>query len=685
LASHLTRSAMPEQRSWGPPGQPEDPAKERLDSWKEIAAHFKRGVTTVQRWEQQEGLPVHRHPHAKRGSVYAFKVELDRWWQNGQHRLSAEESEAGAQPTPGALQRRWLRWVIGLVAGLGLGAAVWVRSAISKSTPPSREVPLTTFEGHETFPAISPDGRQVAFVWDGGTATAPAQLYVQLVGIGDPLQLTRGRAGVSHPAWSPDGRQLAFLRRSTEGPSDVVVIPALGGPERRLTSTLCVACGLSWSPDGKVLAVPDKGSPNEPDGLFLVSAETATKSRLTSSPAQATWMRGDSRPAFSPDGRSLAFLRSESFVAPDIYLISVAAGGAPTRIVRGFRRISSLDWTADGRSLVFAGGGTPDGLWRVSDRGGEPQALPMEAGGQVTSVSIARSAARLAYSREVHDFNIWRVKGPTGEGDVAPIRLIASTRQDSFPSYSPDGTQIAFQSDRSGRYQVWSCASDGGNCRQLTSDGGNHPAWSPDGRKIAFSCGFADDAPGVCVIEADGSSQNRLTPAVTVFGHSWRPSWSSDGRWIYFTRPVGLPRIVQVWRIPAGGGDPQQLTKGGGNNGRESSDGRFVYYSKRPGQVATPLWRVPTVGGEEALVLDRRPHFMNWSLWRENIVYVNDGEDGATIEVFDPRTRTIREIAALGRDAPPVLGLSVSPDGKWIVYGRDDVAGSDLMLIDGFR
>jgi hypothetical protein len=99
-----------------------------------------------------------------------------------------------------------------------------------------------------------------------------------------------------------------------------------------------------------------------------------------------------------------------------------------------------------------------------------------------------------------------------------------------------------------------------------------------------------------------------------------------------------------------------------------------------------PIWKVPAEGGDEALVLDKRPHWMSWTLWRESIVYVNpEGATGPTIEQFDLRNGTVTEVVALGRETQPGIGLSVSPDGQWIVYSRDDLAGSDLMLIEGFR
>src|ERR1700682_6136405 len=79
----------------------------RLNSWKEIAAYLQKDVRTVQRWEKNEGLPVHRKPHNKLSSVYAYESELDEWWNLGRHPLPAasrcpSDSE-GQPPRPGRL------------------------------------------------------------------------------------------------------------------------------------------------------------------------------------------------------------------------------------------------------------------------------------------------------------------------------------------------------------------------------------------------------------------------------------------------------------------------------------------------------------------------------------------------------------------------------------------------------
>ena len=115
---------------------------DRLDSWKEIAAHLNRSVRTVTRWEREEGLPVHRHLHSKSGSVYAYKAELDDWWTNRGVRVEASDSEGQSSRFRSARPL----WIVAstLAALLALSAIVWLSHAPRPSLPDSRLIPLTT-------------------------------------------------------------------------------------------------------------------------------------------------------------------------------------------------------------------------------------------------------------------------------------------------------------------------------------------------------------------------------------------------------------------------------------------------------------------------------------------------------------------------------------------------------------
>lgn len=569
-----------------------------------------------------------------------------------------------------------------VVLALTIGIAGWF--VISRLTsepfaPAMRIVPLTSFSGSESQAAFSPDGKQIAFVWDGEKADN-SDIYVKLIDAGVPLRLTTNPAQEINPVWSPDGRYLAFLRRGAEG-SAIYLVPSLGGTERKLTEVSAINYGsyLDWSPDGKLLAVVDKSAQQEPYSIFLLSIETGEKQRLTSPSAE---YNGDSSPAFSPDGQTLAFIRIGSMGVSELYLVSVA-GGDPRRLTLDNTTLIGVAWTPDGNDLVFRsnrGGYTT--LWRISTSGGTPELLPV-VGENAIEPTVSRHTHHLAYTRRTVDSNIWRIEVTKRRGRAnSPTQLITSTRGDVSPQFSPDGKRIAFTSDRSGSAEIWVCDSQGLNPTQLTSFGGAHtgtPRWSPDAQHIAFDSrpeGHAD----IYVVSAEGGKPRRLTPEAS---EDVVPSWSSDGRWIYF----GSNRSgdSQVWKVPADGGEAVRVTKDGGFAAFESPDGKFIYYSKNR-DVRGPLWRLPAEGGEEIPVpgFTQTVPWGQWVVLDQGIYFVNAKSQSA-IEFFSFATGQVTQVAALEKRVFGGPSLSVSPDGRWILYAQIDHNDSDLMLVENFR
>jgi WD40 repeat protein len=185
---------------------------ERLDSWKEIARYLNRDVRTVARWEQTGGLPVHRRAKGRlKGSpVYAYKSELETWLRQTPPPTVEKEAEPG--PANAVGKRSQALWVAGMILVLAAGGATVRRWARSKpAAPPLRVVRLTSYAGVERFPAFSPDGKQIAFAWNG-VKHDNFDIYVRFLDGGEPLRLTTHPGVDGWPAWSPDGRMLAFAR-----------------------------------------------------------------------------------------------------------------------------------------------------------------------------------------------------------------------------------------------------------------------------------------------------------------------------------------------------------------------------------------------------------------------------------------------------------------------------------------
>ncbi len=403
---------------------------------------------------------------------------------------------------------------IATVLLLLLGTAYLVNHIRKPPPLPTEVLPLTTMEGIETDPALSPDGKQVAYIWNG-SEDGFYHIYVQLVSGGRPLQLTDASTNDCCPAWSPDGSEIAFQRRGAKG-AEIYSVSSLGGSETRLAVTPgfgFTAMRLDWSPDGSTIAVTDVDESDTPPGIFLLSTETGEKKRVTTPPAGDQIL--DIDPEISPDGRTLAFIRSKHgpMGVADIYVQPVEGGDA-IRVTTSELPLYDMDWTADGKALVYASIGRPTSdswLWTVPAGGGEPSRLPYGEGAQ--NVSIAHNGNRLVFSQKIEEVNIWRLNGPESSAPGPPTKLISSTRRDYQPQHSPDGSRIAFFSDRTGRGSIWICASDGSNPIELTQEEqAIWPSWSPSGRMIAFNAwdierGSAD----VYVIDAEGGFPRNLT------------------------------------------------------------------------------------------------------------------------------------------------------------------------------
>jgi Tol biopolymer transport system component len=598
-----------------------------------------------------------------------------------------EESDSGKLTgivQAGAPARRKARgmWALaGAAVLLIVAAAIGLWFLRPRSHPVPKIVPLTSYPGRQITPALSPDGKQVAFAWDGEKGDN-FDIYVKLVDAGTPLRLTDNPANENSPAWSPDGGYVAFCRVVGKN-REILVIPALGGPERRLGESAGCDSGMSWSPNGKFLALSDKSTAGPSMALYIRSFETGDKRQLTSPPNGDL---GDVAPAFSPDGKTLAFIRSHSTLAGGIYSLSISGNGEareePRRLTRDHPWIGGFDWTPDARTIVFSPGQFGNTtLWTIPASGGTPERLI--GGENASGISVSRASDRLVYSRVSLDYNIWRIPGPNAsDKNRAPTRFIASTRPDLEPQFSPNGKKIVFNSARSGTYAIWVCDRDGLNPVELASFNGTivgSPRWSPDSKWIAFESPKAGNSD-TYVISADGGPVRRLTAGPW---HNIRPSWSKDGRWIYF----GSNRSGdwQIWKQPAQGGTAVQVTKKGGREAFESLDGKVVYYTK---EGFTGIWEVPVQGGEETQVLDHGSQEL-WALTGEGIYLGEMASSIAPVLKFyrfaTRQTETFKEFSKETRLDYDSTAFSVSPDGQWIIYTQIDQAGSDLLLMENYR
>ena len=630
---------------------------------------------------------LQKDPDARFQSMVDLKRALEELREApGQQALADSAARRPAQPP------RFYRTALMIVfAGLLITTFGWWWSMRRRTDGPpvvAAPVPVTTYQGVEEYPTLSPDGDQVAF---SGNIDDPNNfdIYVKVIGAEPPLRLTQDPQADSFPAWSPDGRWIAFVR----GRRQLLLVSPLGGAERMIAEDLLAELGYEplvlWSPDSRNVITEIAPAPGQQSGTFAVSIVTGERRRLN-------WPAGAGRgvATFSKDGRVLAYAQFEArsgghparFSPPQLYVAAVSSNLEllrPRRIEWGKRwRLGGCAWTPGARGLICSLllPDTRQGLWRIDTEGNAaPQVLPLTE----DSWNPRIAGSRLVFERFKFDTDIWRVPNPAYQtADAAPVRLISSTRPDRQAQYSPDGKSIAFASSRSGPFEVWVAAADGSAPRMLTSLSGLGrdlaPRWSPDGNSIVFGSNQS-----IYVVAAAGGVAQRLVSDPPLKA-SW-PSYSHDGLWIYFCVEG------QVWRMPRAGGAASQITRHGGSQPLESPDGRHLFFVKEEGG-GQGLWRIPSQGGPESRVMEQLSvtqfgggKFASAKDGLFCIRYVNPDHKTA-IDVVDPATGAVRQVRTL--HVPQRFnddGLSVSPDGRWFLYTAFEIPESDLMQIENFH
>jgi dipeptidyl aminopeptidase/acylaminoacyl peptidase len=290
-------------------------------------------------------------------------------------------------------------------------------------------------------------------------------------------------------------------------------------------------------------------------------------------------------------------------------------------------------------------------------------------------ISVAPDSKRIVAWLVQQDTDIWRLPGPKWPADVkapAAERLIASSYDDVSPDYSPDGKRIAFESERTGNQEIWSVDSDGHDAVQVTNFAGppvGTPRWSPDGTRIAFDSRKYENAD-IFVIGANGGEAVRITsePSNEVL-----PAWSSDGKWIYFVSD--RTGREEIWKAPSGGGPAVQVTRGGAANARTVSGEPWLYYRGSDGILV----RMSQDGGI--------PQKLAVAAWGRNWAPFGD-----QLLAYDNSGLYVAEAghASLLRTMPPPAsprslrtpGISVSPDGRWVVLSLTALDRGDLVLLE---
>lgn len=554
------------------------------------------------------------------------------------YRLRVEGVDQSPSPNP-----RLKRWTLGLLAAalllvLLIAAIAWTGRREIRWTADTMR-PLTRDAGVEVSPALSPDGRQIAYASSPDFAT-PTDIYLRGTALGEtrPLQITATPTAESSPAWSPDGVRLAYVGTGPGEPCAIIVINPPDSTERIVGRCRdAVSTKIDWL--GARAIIFSDGPKDGPWRLFELDIETGQAKPLTS-PGQR--LLGDSAPSVSPDGRQIAFRRTVTHGNDDILVLDRASGAVRPLGVGGWKGIG-IAWASDSRTLFLTSNRGGDfGLWTVdTGRQVSPQRvsqgiLPL---GQISADRNGNLAVETIRTRA----NLFAFS----EGGRS-WQITTSGGNDWDPDVDRKG-RIAFGSDVSGSNELWMMAA-GEEPLLLTRLQGSYvysPRWSPDGRRIAF-IGVREGRNDVYTIDADGARLRKLTGDGTNKG---TVAWSGPADILYTEEGPDGWRVVRL-----GSAGTKNVVAGGQGLVilRRSPDGMLFGRG-----IAPAILRLQEESGrlERTDTRISAPIGEAWAAGQHGIYWIDGGFGGPWAIRFTSWNGQMRVVGNLQSLARPALAL----------------------------
>ncbi len=666
----------------------EKPSEKRLDSWKEIAAYLNRDVTTVQRWEKREGMPVHRHLHDRVGSVYAFRAELDQWAQS--RNLRAEQSNAVSSPSaatptdsPSVSSRtsnRGQLFIVSLAALilLVLGAGFWLyRTEYFWRNPitDARFQVITDFDGVEQAAAVSRDGHFVAFLSD---RDGQMDVWVAQVGSGEFHNLTRGSApelvnpSVRTLGFSPDGAFVTFWVRTKNGSGNgdisIWAVPTLGGQPRPYLEG---AAEYDWSGDGVRLAYHTPG-PGDP--LFVSDGRRSEGQRIFTAPPGLH----SHFPLWAPDGRFIYFIQGTLPDKLDIWRTR-PSGGTPERITSQNAHLSHPVFL-DQRTLLYLASDSDTSalsLYSVDVERRIPHRLT-SGPERYTSLAASADGHRLALTLATPKKTFWRLSLSDSPAQISAAVPISITTSTGFsPSFGPGF--LAYISSTGTSESIWKFGA--GSSTELWRGEGAQifggPVISPDGRSIAFSV-RQRGMTQLYAVQSDGTNARVVNHSLDLQGN---PAWAPDGKSLTSAaNDHGVPRL---FRVPVDGSSPALFVREYSIDPTWAPDGSFVLYS---GPDIGTTFSVKAVSADgtshilPGLTLTRGARHLAFLSGSAAVVFLRGDIQHKNLWVRDLKTGVERQLTAVPSDFD-IQDFSISPDGREVVLERAQER-SDIVLLD---
>ena len=674
------------------PGTPPPirPLEDRLDSWKEIAAYLNRDVTTVQRWEKREGMPVHRHVHDRMGSVYASRAELDAW-ALGRNLRAAQENEndappliAAAPPQPAVSTSR-SKWTFVLplaVAGvaLAIGAGLWFQRKEYFWRNPiadARFQTVTDFDGVAQAATVSRDGHFVAFLSD---RDGQMDVWVTQVGSGQFHNLTRGSApelvnpSVRALGFAPDGSLVTFWVRKKDGSSGgddigIWAVPTLGGQPKPYLEGVAE---FDWSRDSSQLTYHTPG-PGDP--LFVSNGDRRSEGQpIFSAPAGLH----SHFPLWAPDTAFIYFVQGSLPDKLDIWRIR-PGGGIPERITSHNGRVTH-PVLLDKRTLMYLAS-DPDGSgpWLYSMDVEHRISHRLTSGlDRYTSLAASADGRRLVVTLASPKRTLWRLRIADSHSEMPTAAQIQLTTGTGFSPRLGLNYLLYVSATGTGE-SIWKLANGTGT--ELWSGQGAQifggPAISLDGRYIVFSVRQHGQRL-LYVMQADGTNARIVTDSLDLQG---APAWAPDGQSITSAADDhGVPRL---FRVPIDGRSPALLVQEYSVDPVWAPDGRFVVYS---GPDIGTTFSVKAVTTEAvarplpALTLTRGARHLTFLRGGRALVFLRGEIQHKDLWLIDMETGTEQQLTHFAPDFH-IRDFDISPDGREVVLERVQER-SDVVLLD---
>jgi Tol biopolymer transport system component len=609
----------------------------------------------------------------------------------------AKSAAVMSSPPPHARRRALMLALAGVVTGAALVAVADRWMAVEPATEPSSAVRLkriTDGVGIEEMPAVSRDGKELAFVARG--VNGMRQIFVRKLAGGGSLQITSDDVDHDHPRWTHDASHIVYftppLKEAELG--SLWQVPALGGSLRKLDES---STGADVSPDGRWLATFRKNAAGT--ALMILPRDHDAQRQLLSIETDRIGVNPDLHPPrWSPDGRKVAFYIGKSAWRYELFVADVATGTIAS--LKQSKHIKGVAWLPGGDGVVFASSAGSTMLYPPVftlfslslDRSHERQLTVGD--GSFEQPDIVASGQLFA-SRTLGKSDVWRfpVAGSPQENVRNATQITRQTGQVQTPSVSPDGREIAYLSDTGGHSNIWIASTDGSeNPRPLTTETDDRviigiPIWSPLDGRIAF---IGDDTriPDMSgqtewLINRDGSERRQLTKGSSA-------AWSADGQLLYYQSQASEDKPQCIYKVRVDGTATPDRVRCDAAVPAPASDGT-LYFVKRGFWNANEIYRAKPEHAESS-VLVARYDLSRVPLWPTGFALSPDGrwlavplkDNGTTNIWLIPTDGGLhRQITDFGQ-RPTLIARQVSwsRDGKFI-YAAVAETDSDIVLLEG--